>query len=162
MFVWSFLSLSQLPVALELHGKYKALLAGLLTIPNHLESTLSQGGPKCPRPALLLAQYTLYPARGGISMRSAELCFSKGGIWLQDWLREGQAVGYTCGFFSLAQGCAGCLPGLPESIQLFVIVRTLKMAKGMCGKVQGPLNSVQIPVFCWTEWVFICLSTLTV
>lgn len=160
--IWSFLSLSQLSVALELHCKSKALLAGLLTKTDRLESALSQSGPKCPRPALLLAQYTLYPARGGISMRSTELCFSKGGIWLQDWLREGRAIDYTCGFCSLAWGCAGCLPGLPESIQLFVIVKTLKMAKCMCGKVHGPLNSVQIPVFCWTGWIFICWSTLTV
>lgn len=35
-----------------------------------------------------LTQYPLYEPRDGISMRSAEVCFSTSGIWLEDWLRE--------------------------------------------------------------------------
>lgn len=51
--------------------------------------SISQNGPSCPKPGLCGSHSTLfYELRDGISMRSAEVCFSTSGIWLEDWLRE--------------------------------------------------------------------------
>jgi hypothetical protein len=56
---------------------------------SRVSHSISQNGwPQVPhtRP-VSLTQYTLYKARDKFQ-RGALSCFSKGGVWLKDWLRE--------------------------------------------------------------------------
>ena len=107
-----------------------------------------------------LRQYTLYKPGDGISMRSAEVCFSKSGIWLQDWLREWPSSWLYLWFLLISLRLCWRPPWACRIHLTFRLHHSSKDGPMCVWCSPGPLNLVWVPVLLWTEWIFIPWPTL--